>query len=208
MNKRLEKLEVRGKGTLGDKSHLRKSVVIERHSNSAYGESWPALSCWSVAFWAQLLSGGAGVVDANDDGWDEPTVPIRPCVLPALSAWLALLLVGFCRVVGFCRGRILSPRCCPSTSRRKPDALTSRAGSGTAMRSWPGRSQSRSQSRRSSFSRAEQRSGAKRRRRPRRRSGHASRSRSTTTRRRDQQRSALFEHSLSQPLFIRIYLPP
>ena len=39
MNKRLEKLEVRGKGTLGDKSHLRKSVVIERHSNSAYGES-------------------------------------------------------------------------------------------------------------------------------------------------------------------------
>ena len=44
MNKRLEKLEVRGKGTLGDKSHLRKSVVIERHSNSAYGESRPALS--------------------------------------------------------------------------------------------------------------------------------------------------------------------
>ena len=54
MNKRLEKLEVRGKGTLGDKSHLRKSVVIERHSNSAYGETWPALSsCFvlgSVAF--------------------------------------------------------------------------------------------------------------------------------------------------------------
>ena len=56
MNKRLEKLEVRGKGTLGDKSHLRKSVVIERHSNSAYGESRPALSMLSfvlasVALW-------------------------------------------------------------------------------------------------------------------------------------------------------------
>ena len=108
MNKRLEKLEVRGKGTLGDKSHLRKSVVIERHSNSAYGESRPALSCWSVAFWAQLLSGGAGVVDANDDGWDEPTMPIRPCVLPALSAWLALLLVGFCSGRFLSCGRFLS----------------------------------------------------------------------------------------------------
>ena len=107
MNKRLEKLEVRGKGTLGDKSHLRKSVVIERHSNSAYGESRSALIVRCASHWAHWPSGGAGVVDANDDGWDEPTVPIRPCVLPALSAWLTLLLVGFCSG-RFVSGRFLS----------------------------------------------------------------------------------------------------
>ena len=56
MNKRLEKLEVRGKGTLGDKSHLRKSVVIERHSNSAYGESRSTLIvARCVSHWAHCL---------------------------------------------------------------------------------------------------------------------------------------------------------
>ena len=105
MNKRLEKLEVRGKGTLGDKSHLRKSVVIERHSNSAYGES-QLRGLFHIGLIG--VSGGAGVVDANDDGWDEPTVPIRPCVLPALSAWLTLLLVGFCSGRFLSCGRFLS----------------------------------------------------------------------------------------------------
>ena len=104
MNKRLEKLEVRGKGTLGDKSHLRKSVVIERHSNSAYGES----QLRGLFHIGLIGPGGAGVVDANDDGWDEPTVPIRPCVLPALSAWLTLLLIGFCSGRFLSCGRFLS----------------------------------------------------------------------------------------------------